>query len=60
MPTVPLEASYAVGDEPGWKDLRWEEHLRSATVAGTRVQYVDAGSGPGIVLLQVDVDLGAC
>jgi pimeloyl-ACP methyl ester carboxylesterase len=51
MPTVPLEASYAVGDEPGWKDLPWEEHLRSATVAGTRVQYVDAGSGPGIVLL---------
>jgi pimeloyl-ACP methyl ester carboxylesterase len=51
MPTVPREASYAVGDEPGWKDLPWGEHLRSATVAGRRVQYVDAGSGPGIVLL---------
>ena len=34
-----------------WLDVDWQEHLRSAAVDGSRVNYVEMGSGPPLVFV---------
>jgi pimeloyl-ACP methyl ester carboxylesterase len=34
-----------------WLDIDWQQHLRSATVHGARVNYVEMGEGPPIVFI---------
>ena len=34
-----------------WLDIDWQEHLRWVTVHGTRVSYVEMGSGPPLVFV---------
>jgi pimeloyl-ACP methyl ester carboxylesterase len=49
--------STAEGDDYGsrgrsaWLDIDWQQHLRSATVHGARVNYVEMGEGPPIVFV---------
>lgn len=45
--------AYGAGDTPGWEDVAWDDHVRSTTVRGCRVSYVDVGEGEGppVVLL---------
>lgn len=45
--------AYGAGDTPGWEDVAWDDHVRSVTVRGCRVSYVDVGEGEGppVVLL---------
>ncbi len=50
-----VEDTYGVDDTPGWQDVAWPDHVRSITVRGCRVSYVDTGKGdadgPPVVLL---------
>ena len=34
-----------------WLDIDWQQHLRSATVHGARVNYVEMGEGPSVVFI---------
>jgi pimeloyl-ACP methyl ester carboxylesterase len=34
-----------------WLDIDWRQHLRSATVHGARVNYVEMGEGPPVVFI---------
>ncbi len=45
--------TYGLGDVPGWKDVDWDAHVRTISVRGCAVTYVDMGSGDGppLVLL---------
>lgn len=45
--------AYGVGDDPSWEDVDWDDHTRSISVAGSRIAYVDVGTGggPPVVLL---------
>jgi pimeloyl-ACP methyl ester carboxylesterase len=36
---------YGAPDQPDWRSIDWREHLRTATIGGRRVNYVDIGSG---------------
>src|SRR3990172_3219745 len=42
---------YGLPGEPAWMEIDWREHLHSADVMGTRVNYVDVGQGPPILLV---------
>jgi pimeloyl-ACP methyl ester carboxylesterase len=42
---------YGVAQRSEWLDIDWREHLHSATVHGSRVNYVEMGSGAPIVLI---------
>lgn len=42
---------YGVAQRSEWLDIDWQEHLRSTTVHGARVNYVEMGSGPTLVLI---------
>src|SRR3954447_9391224 len=66
MPGLPHRARHAGDDygaptEPSWRDVDWREHLRSVTLDGRRVNYVDYGEGsrdlPPVVLIH---GLGGC
>jgi pimeloyl-ACP methyl ester carboxylesterase len=48
---APLFDGYGPDGRSEWLDVDWREHLRSATVAGTRVNYVEMGSGPPLVFV---------
>src|SRR5207247_3780557 len=34
-----------------WLDIDWQQHLRSCTVNGARVNYVEMGAGPPVVFI---------
>jgi pimeloyl-ACP methyl ester carboxylesterase len=42
---------YGVAQRSEWLDIDWRQHLHSATVHGTRVNYVEMGSGPPLVFI---------
>ena len=51
-PALPSAASradqgYGVTAEPDWRDTQWRDHLHWAEIEGTRMNYVDIGSGEG-------------
>jgi len=48
---APLPDGYGPDGRSEWLDVDWHEHLRSARVAGTRVNYVEMGSGPPLVFV---------
>ena len=48
---APLPDGYGPDGRSEWLDVNWREHLRSATVAGSRVNYVEMGSGPPLVFI---------
>jgi pimeloyl-ACP methyl ester carboxylesterase len=57
-PTAPWHArradeDYGKGAEPDWRQVDWAGHLHQAEIAGSRVNYVDIGSGdePPMVLV---------
>src|SRR4051812_3758213 len=50
MPGLPHRARHAGDDygapaDPNWREVDWREHLRSVTLDGRRVNYVDYGEG---------------
>jgi pimeloyl-ACP methyl ester carboxylesterase len=59
--TTNLESTtaYGLSDDPGWRDITWEDQIQTAQIAGSRVSYVDVGSGsaPPFVLLH---GIGGC
>jgi pimeloyl-ACP methyl ester carboxylesterase len=42
---------YGTRGRSEWLDIDWQKHLRSATVHGARVNYVDIGEGPPLVFI---------
>ena len=48
---APLPDGYGPDGRSEWLDVDWRAHLRSATVAGSRVNYVEMGSGPPLVFI---------
>ena len=42
---------YGVEGRSEWLDIDWREHLRSQLVNGARVNYVEMGQGPPVVLV---------
>jgi pimeloyl-ACP methyl ester carboxylesterase len=51
-PTTPRAArraddEYGVTAEPSWRAVDWAAHLHQAEIHGSKVNYVDIGSGPG-------------
>jgi pimeloyl-ACP methyl ester carboxylesterase len=44
---------YGATAQPDWRDINWREHLNELQIAGTRVNYVDIGSGDGPPVLFV-------
>jgi pimeloyl-ACP methyl ester carboxylesterase len=51
-PAAPWQArradeDYGKGAEPDWRQVDWPAHLKQAEIGGTRVNYVDIGSGEG-------------
>ena len=48
---APLPDGYGPDGRAEWLDVDWREHLRSATVAGTKVNYVEMGTGAPLVFV---------
>jgi pimeloyl-ACP methyl ester carboxylesterase len=48
---VPEQDGYGVAQRSEWLDVDWQQHLRSCTLRGARVNYVEMGEGPPIVLV---------
>jgi pimeloyl-ACP methyl ester carboxylesterase len=51
-PTTPRAArraddEYGVTAEPSWREVDWADHMHQADIHGSRVNYVDIGSGDG-------------
>jgi pimeloyl-ACP methyl ester carboxylesterase len=51
-PTAPWQArradeDYGKGAKPDWREVDWPAHLHQEGLAGSRVNYVDIGSGDG-------------
>jgi pimeloyl-ACP methyl ester carboxylesterase len=44
---------YGTTAQPDWREIDWREHLRTAEVEGTRVNYVDIGAGDGAPIVFV-------
>jgi pimeloyl-ACP methyl ester carboxylesterase len=42
---------YGVAGRSEWLDVDWQEHLHSCAVHGSRVNYVEMGQGPPVVLI---------
>jgi pimeloyl-ACP methyl ester carboxylesterase len=42
---------YGVAQRSAWLDVDWQQHLRSTVVHGSRVNYVEMGEGPPVVLI---------
>jgi pimeloyl-ACP methyl ester carboxylesterase len=42
---------YGVAQRSEWLDVDWQQHLRSTVVHGSRVNYVEMGEGPPVVLI---------
>jgi pimeloyl-ACP methyl ester carboxylesterase len=47
----PQPDGYGVAQRSAWLDVDWTEHLRSETVHGARVNYVEMGAGSPVVLV---------
>jgi pimeloyl-ACP methyl ester carboxylesterase len=52
-PTPPEGPDPYGNPDPEWRRIDWREHLRTADVGGTSVNYVEMGSGPGPDLVLV-------
>jgi pimeloyl-ACP methyl ester carboxylesterase len=48
---APLPDGYGPDGRSEWLDIDWREHLRSCTVGGARVNYVEIGQGPALVFV---------
>ena len=48
---APLPDGYGPDGRSAWLDVDWREHLRSAAVDGTRVNYVEMGTGSPLVFI---------
>src|SRR5215213_7102096 len=42
---------YGVAQRSEWVDIDWRSHLRSHVLRGSRVNYVEMGQGPPVVLV---------
>src|SRR5262249_5776173 len=42
---------YGVTGRSEWLDVDWQEHLHSRSVNGARVNYVEMGQGPPVILI---------
>jgi len=48
---APLPDGYGPDGRSEWLDIDWRRHLRSCTVNGARVSYVEMGEGPPLVFV---------
>ena len=48
---TPQFDGYGVAQRSEWLDIDWQQHLRSCVVRGSRVNYVEMGEGPPVVLI---------
>ncbi len=48
---APVYDGYGTQGRPEWLDIDWQQHLRSVTVHGSRVNYIEIGEGPPLVLV---------
>ena len=48
---APLPDGYGPDGRSEWLDIDWHSRLRSCTVAGSRVNYIEMGSGPPLVFV---------
>jgi pimeloyl-ACP methyl ester carboxylesterase len=48
---APRRDGYGPDGRSAWLDVDWRQHLRSASVAGTRVNYVEMGTGAPLVFI---------
>ena len=48
---APLPDGYGPDGRSEWLDIDWRRHLRSCTVNGSRVSYVEMGEGPPLVFV---------
>ena len=48
---APLPDGYGPDGRSEWLDIDWRRHLRSCTVAGSRVNYIEMGDGPALVFV---------
>src|SRR5439155_18733992 len=49
--TLPVGDDYGSTGRSEWLDIDWQEHLRQVQVHGSRVNYVELGEGPPLVLI---------
>jgi pimeloyl-ACP methyl ester carboxylesterase len=49
--SVSAADDYGTPGRSAWLDVDWQEHLRSETVHGARVNYVEMGEGPPVVFI---------
>ncbi len=47
----PGPGGYGVAGRSEWLDVDWQEHIRSLVLRGSRVNYVELGDGPPVVLV---------
>src|SRR5919109_175916 len=50
-PTPPAGPDRYGDPDPEWLGIDWREHLRSVEIDGARVNYVEMGDGPALVLV---------
>src|SRR5688500_7496517 len=48
---APLPDGYGPDGRSEWLDIDWRAHLRSCTMNGSRVSYVEMGEGPPLVFV---------
>jgi pimeloyl-ACP methyl ester carboxylesterase len=48
---APLPDGYGPDGRSEWLDIDWRAHLRSCSIEGTRVNYVEMGEGPPLVFV---------
>jgi pimeloyl-ACP methyl ester carboxylesterase len=48
---APLPDGYGPDGRAEWLDIDWRQHLRSCTVNGSRLNYVEMGQGPPLVFV---------
>jgi pimeloyl-ACP methyl ester carboxylesterase len=48
---APLPDGYGPDGRSEWLDIDWHRHLRSRTVNGSRVNYIELGQGPPLVFV---------
>jgi pimeloyl-ACP methyl ester carboxylesterase len=47
----PEHDGYGVAQRSEWLDIDWQDHLRTCTVHGSRVNYVEMGDGPPLIFI---------
>jgi pimeloyl-ACP methyl ester carboxylesterase len=47
----PESDGYGVAGRSAWLDIDWQQHLRSRVLNGARVNYVEMGEGPPVILI---------